>query len=98
MITVSTLASDLLGKVGIFHPGFNKTGMTAKYQDIWDVEGAVDAIIGANRILYDTGCSWWSDCGRRVWTVARVTASVLMNFKISTGAAESVALSVCCSS
>jgi NAD(P)-dependent dehydrogenase (short-subunit alcohol dehydrogenase family) len=41
--------------VGIFHPGFNKTGMTAKYKEIWDIEGAVDASVGAKRIMYETG-------------------------------------------
>jgi NAD(P)-dependent dehydrogenase (short-subunit alcohol dehydrogenase family) len=41
--------------VGIFHPGFNKTGMTDKYKEIWDKEGAVDASIGAKRVLYETG-------------------------------------------
>ena len=41
--------------VGIFHPGFNKTGMTAKYKDIWEKEGAVDPGIGAKRVLYEAG-------------------------------------------
>lgn len=41
--------------VGIFHPGFNKTGMTAKYKEIWEREGAVDASVGAQRVLYETG-------------------------------------------
>lgn len=27
--------------VGIFHPGFNRTEMTKKYEHIWDEEGAV---------------------------------------------------------
>lgn len=40
--------------VGIFHPGFNKTGMTAKYRDIWEAEGAVDPSVGAKRILHET--------------------------------------------
>ena len=39
--------------VGILHPGFNKTGMTKKYAHIWEIEGAVDAEIGAMRILYE---------------------------------------------
>jgi NAD(P)-dependent dehydrogenase (short-subunit alcohol dehydrogenase family) len=39
--------------VGIFHPGFNKTGMTAKYKEIWEVEGAVDADVGAKRIMHE---------------------------------------------
>ena len=41
--------------VGVFHPGFNKTGMTAKYKDIWEKEGAVDPDVGARRVLYETG-------------------------------------------
>lgn len=41
--------------VGVFHPGFNKTGMTAKYKDIWEKEGAVDPSVGAKRILYEAG-------------------------------------------
>lgn len=40
--------------VGVFHPGFNKTEMTAKYKDIWEIEGAVDASIGAKRVFYET--------------------------------------------
>lgn len=52
------LAQEVRSKgiaVGIFHPGFNKTGMTAKYEHIWEVEGAVDASVGAKRIMYETG-------------------------------------------
>lgn len=52
------LAQELKGKgiaVGIFHPGFNKTEMTAKYEKIWEIEGAVDASVGAKRVLYETG-------------------------------------------
>ena len=32
--------------VGILHPGFNKTGMTAKYEHIWEVG---DLVIWDNR-------------------------------------------------
>eukprot|EP00551_Chaetoceros_affinis_P001379 CAMPEP_0203638544 /NCGR_PEP_ID=MMETSP0088-20131115/4553_1 /ASSEMBLY_ACC=CAM_ASM_001087 /TAXON_ID=426623 /ORGANISM="Chaetoceros affinis, Strain CCMP159" /LENGTH=329 /DNA_ID=CAMNT_0050493207 /DNA_START=75 /DNA_END=1064 /DNA_ORIENTATION=+ len=39
--------------VGILHPGFNKTGMTAKYAEIWEVEGAVDASVGAMRVFHE---------------------------------------------
>ena len=39
--------------VGILHPGFNKTGMTAKYAEIWEVEGAVDASVGAKRVFHE---------------------------------------------
>jgi hypothetical protein len=27
----------------MLHPGFNKTGMTKKYEEIWEIEGAVDS-------------------------------------------------------
>ena len=37
----------------MLHPGFNKTGMTAKYAEIWEVEGAVDAAVGAQRVLHE---------------------------------------------
>ena len=39
--------------VGILHPGFNKTGMTAKYAHIWEIEGAVDASVGAKRTFHE---------------------------------------------
>lgn len=35
------------------HPGFNRTEMTAKYKEIWDIEGAVDPSVGAKRVLYE---------------------------------------------
>lgn len=41
--------------VGVFHPGFNKTGMTEKYKEIWEKEGAVSPSQGAKRVLYETG-------------------------------------------
>ena len=41
--------------VGILHPGFNRTEMTKKYKDVWDIEGAVDPECGAKRVLYETG-------------------------------------------
>jgi len=51
------LLSEELKSKGIpvlmLHPGFNKTGMTSKYSHIWEVEGAVDAAIGAKRVLYE---------------------------------------------
>jgi len=40
--------------VGILHPGFNRTEMTKKYQDIYDESGAVDPSVGAKRVLYET--------------------------------------------
>lgn len=39
--------------VVMVHPGFNRTEMTAKYKDIWDVEGAVEPSVGAKRVLYE---------------------------------------------
>ena len=39
--------------VGILHPGFNKTDMTAKYAEIWEIEGAVDASVGAKRVFLE---------------------------------------------
>uniref|UniRef100_A0A7S2YA68 Uncharacterized protein n=1 Tax=Entomoneis paludosa TaxID=265537 RepID=A0A7S2YA68_9STRA len=38
----------------LLHPGFNRTEMTAKYKDIWDMEGAVEPAEGAKRVLYET--------------------------------------------
>jgi len=40
--------------VQMLHPGFNRTAMTQKYAHIWDVEGAVEPIVGAKRVLYQT--------------------------------------------
>jgi len=37
----------------LLHPGFNRTGMTAKYKHIWDKEGAVEASVGAKRVLHE---------------------------------------------
>lgn len=37
----------------LVHPGFNRTEMTAKYKDIWDIEGAVEPNVGAKRVLYE---------------------------------------------
>jgi NAD(P)-dependent dehydrogenase (short-subunit alcohol dehydrogenase family) len=41
--------------VGLLHPGFNKTDMTKKYAHIWEIEGAVDASVGAKRVLHEVG-------------------------------------------
>jgi len=43
--------------VSILHPGFNRTGMTAKYSHIWDIEGAVDASVGAMRVFHEISLS-----------------------------------------
>jgi len=49
------LANEMRGKlcVGILHPGFNRTEMTAKYSHIWDIEGAVESSIGAKRVCHE---------------------------------------------
>ena len=39
--------------VVLLHPGFNRTEMTAKFKEIWDIEGAVDPKVGAKRVLYE---------------------------------------------
>jgi len=47
------LAQELKEKgiaVGIFHPGFNKTEMTSKYEHIWEIEGAVDPSVDSNPV------------------------------------------------
>ena len=41
--------------VQVLHPGFNKTDMTAKYAQIWEVEGAVDPSVGAKRVMHEIG-------------------------------------------
>eukprot|EP00812_Abedinium_dasypus_P004667 NODE_1581_length_1107_cov_333.803232.p2 GENE.NODE_1581_length_1107_cov_333.803232~~NODE_1581_length_1107_cov_333.803232.p2 ORF type:complete len:317 (-),score=118.31 NODE_1581_length_1107_cov_333.803232:141-1001(-) len=40
--------------VQLMHPGFNRTSMTQKYSHIWDIEGAVEASVGAKRVLFET--------------------------------------------
>mmetsp|Transcript_21525 Transcript_21525/g.46800 ORF Transcript_21525/g.46800 Transcript_21525/m.46800 type:complete len:329 (+) Transcript_21525:76-1062(+) len=50
---LSEEVKDLGYTVLLLHPGFNKTGMTKKYEHIWEVEGAVDASVGAKRVLYE---------------------------------------------
>merc|ERR1712166_269832 len=50
------VANELRSKgvaVSILHPGFNRTGMTAKYAEIWDIEGAVEAPVGGKRVLHE---------------------------------------------
>ena len=41
--------------VVLLHPGFCRTAMTRKYESIWDAEGAVDAHVGAMRVLFEVG-------------------------------------------
>lgn len=52
------LAQEIKSKaitVAMLHPGFNKTDMTQKYEDIWDQEGAVAPEVGAKRVLHEIG-------------------------------------------
>jgi NAD(P)-dependent dehydrogenase (short-subunit alcohol dehydrogenase family) len=53
----AVLSAEELRKKGfsvvLVHPGFNRTEMTAKYKDIWDIEGAVEPSTGAKRVLYE---------------------------------------------
>jgi len=39
--------------VGIFHPGFNKTDMTKKYEAAYEEGGAVDVSVGAKRVCHE---------------------------------------------
>lgn len=48
----------------LLHPGFNKTDMTKKYEHIWEVEGAVDASVGAKRVLHEVGVSSMETSGQ----------------------------------
>ena len=50
--------------VTMLHPGFNKTDMTAKYADIWEVEGAVDPCTGAKRVVHEIGLMRLEDTGK----------------------------------
>jgi len=50
----------------LIHPGFNRTEMTAKYKDIWDIEGAVEPNVGAKRVLYEAMKSSMETTGRFV--------------------------------
>ena len=54
VLLAQELKQDDISVVAL-HPGFNKTEMTQKYEDIWEVEGAVDTAIGARRILHEIG-------------------------------------------
>lgn len=62
------LANELKGKaiVTMLHPGFNRTEMTAKYKDIWDIEGAVEASVGAKRVLHEVNLMTAATAGRFV--------------------------------
>lgn len=64
---MSKCAANMMGKllsqemkakgivVTLLHPGFNKTGMTKKYEAIWEIEGAVDPSVGAKRVVHELG-------------------------------------------
>jgi len=39
--------------LGLIHPGFNRSDMTAKFAEIWDKEGAVATEVGAQRVLHE---------------------------------------------
>jgi NAD(P)-dependent dehydrogenase (short-subunit alcohol dehydrogenase family) len=52
--------------VVMLHPGFNRTTMTAKYDHIWDKEGAVEPSEGAKRVLYEVKNISMSISGRFV--------------------------------
>lgn len=53
----AVLVSEELKGLGytvlLLHPGFNRTEMTAKYKEIWDVEGAVEPSTGAKRVIHE---------------------------------------------
>lgn len=55
-------AKDII--VTILHPGFNKTGMTKKYEHIWEIEGAVDSSVGAKRVCHEIGLMDMSRTGK----------------------------------
>ena len=50
----------------LLHPGFNKTGMTAKYAAIWEREGAVEPAVGARRVLHEVVLGSLATSGRFV--------------------------------
>ena len=64
----AVLLSEEVKKMGysvhLLHPGFNRTEMTAKYKDIWDIEGAVEPVVGAKRVLYEISKSSMETTGK----------------------------------
>jgi len=48
----------------LLHPGFNRTEMTKKYEDIWDIEGAVDPRVGAKRVIHEVIKAKLEDTGK----------------------------------
>ena len=63
------LAAEELRKKGysliLLHPSFNRTEMTIKYKDSWDIEGAVEPEMGAKRVLYKAMKSSMESTGQR---------------------------------
>jgi len=62
-------ANELKSKgiaVAILHPGFNRTDMTRKYSHVWDIEGAVDASVGAYRVLHEINLTNIDNTGRYI--------------------------------
>ena len=86
------LLAQELKQVGIpvllVHPGFNRTGMTAKYSHIWDIEGAVHPECGAMRVLHERAVlvlvqrwgenfyHWLSECVGRLALLAELRAKL----------------------
>ena len=65
---IEKLSRLLIGQVteSAAHPGFNRTEMTAKYKEIWDIEGAVEPSVGAKRVLYEAMQSTLENTGKFV--------------------------------
>lgn len=61
------LSQELKAKgipVVLLHPGFNRTGMTKKFEHIWEIEGAVDPSEGAKRVLHEIKSADMSKTGQ----------------------------------
>jgi NAD(P)-dependent dehydrogenase (short-subunit alcohol dehydrogenase family) len=50
----------------LLHPGFNRTEMTKKYEDIWEIEGAVDPRVGAKRVIHEIIQAKIEDTGKLI--------------------------------
>lgn len=66
----AVLLSEEVKKMGysvhLLHPGFNRTEMTKKLADIYDIEGAVEPIVGAKRVLYEVSKASMETTGKFV--------------------------------
>lgn len=64
----AVLLSEEVRKFGysvhLLHPGFNRTEMTAKYKEIWDIEGAVEPIVGGKRVLHEISVASMETTGK----------------------------------